>query len=206
MIRPIDEQNRFGEMLVKAKLLSPQQLKDALKYQQVKGGRLGEITTKLGFISEEDLADFIAQKQGLKIIDPSNIVWPETLIKKIPKSLIEKHTFLPLSKHEDVLTIVIADPTDFDALEEIQLFMDMRVEVVLAHRSVLKKAIEKIFGSPAFAVAKEESKPAEAKAPAETGKPKTEQEIKLDALIQILVSKNIISKEDLNKKITELNK
>lgn len=205
MTKPSNEQERLGEMLVKAKLISPQQLKDTLKYQQTKGGRFGEIIEKLGFITEQALTDFIAHKQGLKVIDTGNIVWPEALVKRIPKSLIEKHTFLPLSKHEDVLTIVIADSTDFDAIEEIQLFTDMRVEVVLAYRSVIKKAIDKIFS--AFPSTEDETtKSPEAKMLEEVKAIKGNSETKINALIQVLISKNIINKEELNKKIVELNK
>lgn len=207
MTKPLNEKNRLGEMLVKANLISSQQLKVALKYQQDKGGRLGEIVEKLGFIKEESLADFMAHQQGLKLIDPSNIVWPESLIKKIPQSLIKKHTFLPLAKHEDVLTIVIADPTDFDAIEEIQLFTDMRVEVVLAYRSVLKKAIEKILSTQTLSFKENETtKSSESKISEDAKKIEGNIESKLDALIQVLISKNIVNKEELNKKITELNK
>lgn len=190
-----DNQNRMGDLLVKAKLITPQQLKKALQYQELNLGRLGEILVKLEFIKEEALTDFIAKQQGVKVINPEEVVWPENLIKKIPKSLIEKHTFLPLSKHEDRLIVAISDPTDYDAIEEIQLAMDMRIDVVVAYRSALKKAIERIFGRTP------KDSPSGSANTFDGSSPAT-----INALINILLEKKIITGEELSEKINNLKK
>jgi type IV pilus assembly protein PilB len=207
MERNKEKLNRLGEMLLNAKMISAQQLKKALEYQQNTGGRLGEIIEKLGFIKEETLVEFIAQQQELKIVDPQAVVWPEGLIKKIPQSLIEKYTFLPMTKHEDILTIAISDPTDYEAIEEIQLFTNMRVEVVLAHRSALKKIITTMFDKPKpGSTTKEELiKDLESTGPIPAIKEGENHGLVLEALVKLLVSKQVISADELAKKIEESN-
>src|SRR6476659_8919378 len=46
---------RLGELLTKAGLISQDQLKDALKTQKETGGKLGETLIKLGFVAEDDI-------------------------------------------------------------------------------------------------------------------------------------------------------
>jgi type II secretory ATPase GspE/PulE/Tfp pilus assembly ATPase PilB-like protein len=192
-----NDQNRLGELMVKANLITPQQLKKALQTQELDGGRLGEILEKLNLVNEETLTNFIAKQQGLKVINPAQIVWPDTLIKKIPKSLIEKHTFLPLAKHDDILVIAIPDPTDFNAIEEIQLAIDMRIEIVLAYRSALKKAIREVFGE----TAKDTLSNSVSAYDFDGSSPET-----VKALIDILMKKKIITGEELAEKINKQKK
>ena len=44
---------KLGEILIRESILTPQQLKEALEYQRIHGGRLGFTLIKLGFVSEE---------------------------------------------------------------------------------------------------------------------------------------------------------
>lgn len=215
MAKITDKPNRLGEMLVEANLITRPQLEKALSYQQTTSGRLGEILEKLGFIKEEALLNFLAEQQDLQMVDTEEVIWPEALIKKIPQSLIEKYTFLPISKQGDVLKIAINDPTDYDAIEEIQLFTNMRVEVALAPRNALKKAIAEIFNKSRTGVITKEdlineldkiSSPQEGK---QSEGIKTSGEIPvssvLKALVHILIEKNIITEKELNQKINEVN-
>lgn len=189
--------NRLGDMLVDAGMITVQQLSKALEYQKANGGVLGHIIEDLGLVKEDILVDFLAKQQGIRIIEPAKVVWPVGLIKKIPRSLIEKYTFLPMHKKDDILTIAISDPTDYEAIEEIQLLTDMRVEVVLAHRSALKKSIQDIFKDE---IEQEQATKKIAEKKLLVKKESGRLEAKLDALIGILVSKKIISKEDLEDK------
>jgi len=208
---PAEKRSRLGEMLVEANLISAEQLNTALEYQKKTGGRLGEVIEKLGFVQESIMVDFIARQQDLEIVKLDEIFLPENLIKKIPQNLIEKYTFLPIGKHGDILTIALSDPTDYEAIEEIQLYTNLRVEVVLAPRSGLRRTIDRLFHKEAVAKSKEELlKELEAKpAGKSTGKDSADpggEPNRIDALIGLLIEKNIITSEELNKKAKDLRK
>ncbi|MBI4739270.1 hypothetical protein HY772_06995 [Candidatus Woesearchaeota archaeon] len=136
---------KLGEMLVKAKLLTTEQLQTALNYQKTTSGRLAEIIAKLGFIKEDIMVEFLANQQELKIIKLSKIILPENLVKKIPLTLIEKHLVLPVGFKNGVLTVAMSDPTNYEAIEEIQLVTNWQVEIVLATPTEIKEAINEIL-------------------------------------------------------------
>ncbi len=136
---------KLGEMLVEGGLISEDQLKMALEFQQKVGGRLGEILVKFDYVSEDALIDLVAKQQNLDTVDLDEMVLPEELIQEIPKELIEKHEVIPVEIDGDTLKLAIHDPFAINSLEEIQLATDYRIDVALATRDSIKKTINKLF-------------------------------------------------------------
>jgi len=132
-------------MLVKARLLTEEQLKKAVEFQKTVGGKLGAIVVKLGFVSDEALTAFIAKQQDLPIVDLSRLVIPWNLVKRVPKALIEKHHVIPTAFKDNVLTLAVSDPYDYEAIEEIQLATNYRIEINLASRESINKAITDVL-------------------------------------------------------------
>ena len=64
---------KLGEMLIKAGLLTPQKLQEALEYQKTNGGKLGLNLVKLGLVKEEDITRVLSQQYGVPAINLSKI-------------------------------------------------------------------------------------------------------------------------------------
>jgi type IV pilus assembly protein PilB len=186
-------------MLVKAKLLTDDQLKRAIDFQKTVGGKLGAIIVKLGYVSDEVLTNFVAKQQGLPIVDLSNLVLPWNLVKRVPKALIEKHHVIPVSFKDTVLTLAVSDPYDYEAIEEIQLATNYRMEINLASREQINKAISDVLYTAPEAQA-EKAAPADelAKSLEEGEKKAGVTPLQMQkALITLLVEKGVITQKDL---------
>ena len=200
----MDEKVQLGQMLVESQLLTPEQLKMAVDFQKSVGGKLGAIIVKLGFIEDQTLTNFIARQQGIPVVNLDEIVVPEVLIKKIPKRLIEKHHLVPIRFHDGVMTIATSDPFDYEAMEELQLAIDQRVETVLASRTQILRTIhEVLYKEPEPAHVKEKSKDQLLK-DLDAGGDKVSKEALQAALIPLLIAKGIISSDELVRKAKEL--
>jgi hypothetical protein len=199
----MEEKLRLGKMLVEAGLLNDEQLKMAVDFQKAVGGKLGAIVVKLGFIEDVTLTNFIARQQGLPVVNLDELVLPENLVKKIPRKLIEKHHVVPTRYHDGVLTIATSDPFDYEAIEELQLAVDYRIEMQLAARTQILRSIHDIFYKEETAPAvKEKSKDQILKDLGEADKVSPAQ--LQDALIPLLLDKGVITKEELLKKARDL--
>jgi len=191
-------------MLVESNLLTQEQLKMAMDFQKSVGGKLGAIIVKLGFIEDQTLTNFIARQQGIPVVNLDELVVPEILIRKIPKKLIEKHHVVPTRHHDGVLTVATSDPFDYEALEEIQLAVDQRVDMVLAPRSQILRTIHDVlYREPAEAPVKEKSKD-QLLRDLDAGGEKISKEALHDALIPLLISKGVITQDELVRKAKEL--
>ena len=138
---------KLGEMLVEAKLLTADQLKVAKDFQKTVGGNLGAIVVKLGFIEDEVLTHYIAKAQGIPVADLENLVLPENLVRRLPRKIIEENEVVPVSFKDGVLTVVMSDPTDLEAIDNVSLATEARVEVKVASRLSIQKAINSLFYS-----------------------------------------------------------
>jgi len=219
----MDDKTRLGRLLVESNLISDEQLKMALDFQKSVGGNLGAIVVKLGFIEDHRLVDFIAKDQGLPVIMLDDIVLPQNLVRRLPRKLIEKHQVLPIHYKDNVLTVATADPYDYEAIEEIQLAQDSKIEINLAPRSAIQKHISELFetGTPhathgthpahgSHAVhpedAKTETEAAHRDVAITTHRhlPKVSKLFLHEALIPLLIQKGVISEEELIRKAREI--
>lgn len=198
-----DQQNRLGTALVNAKLITNEQLQMAVDFQKAVGGKLGAIIVKLGFIEEETLTRHIARQAGLPVINLHELVLPENLVKRIPRKLIEKHHVIPIHYKDGVLAVATSDPYDFEAIEELQLAQDSRIEINLAPRSMILRCISTLFDDDAPAPPRPE--PARtATADPRKAVEKLSKAQQIEALVPLLLEKGVITHDDLVRKAKEL--
>ena len=191
-------------MLVESNLLTQEQLKMAIDFQKSVGGKLGAIIVKLGFIEDQTLTNFIARQQGIAVVNLDELVIPENLVKRVPRKLIEKHHIVPIRFHDGVLTIATSDPFDYEATEELQLAVDYRIEIHLAPRSQILKAIHEIFNrEESVPPVKEKSKEQLLKDLSAGSDRFTPAQLQ-EALVPLLLQKGIITEDELQRKAREL--
>jgi type IV pilus assembly protein PilB len=138
---------RLGELLTKASLISPDQLKEALKLQKETGGKLGETLIKLGFVAEEDITECLSQQFGVPSINLAHFEIDSSVIKLIPPDVARKYNILPVNKTGATVTIAMADPTNVFAMDDIKFMTGYNVEPVVASELGIKAAIDKYYGT-----------------------------------------------------------
>jgi type IV pilus assembly protein PilB len=139
--------SRLGEMLVKANLLTEEQLKKALHQQDGQGGRLGSHLVKLGYISEDDITSFLSKQYGVPSINLSHFEIDSGVIKLIPGEIAQKHMVVPINRTGSVLTVAMADPSNIFTIDDIKFMTGFKVEPVVAAESSIKNAINKYYDS-----------------------------------------------------------
>lgn len=95
--------------------------------------------------SASNIANILSRSFGYPLIDLSNFdtsLVPDGIRNE---KLIRKHNALPLFLRGKVLFVAMSDPTNLDALEEIQFNTGFSTELILANESALTTCIEKIL-------------------------------------------------------------
>ncbi|MDI6790656.1 MAG: type II secretion system protein GspE, partial [Thermodesulfobacteriota bacterium] len=136
---------RLGELLVREKLITVEQLKRALNEQRLHGGTLGYHLVKMGIVAENVLLSFLSRQFGVSVVDPSAMDIPEEIIRLIPPRIVQKYHVIPLKKAGSVLTVAIADPSNISAIDDIKFFTGTNVVVQLATDLAIKKAIDRFY-------------------------------------------------------------
>jgi len=108
------------DMLLNAGIINRDQFEQALSNRVIYGGKIGSSLIELGYVSEVDLARFLSSKLGVPYVDPDELlsIPPET-IGLLPRELALKYAVIPLSLDKKRLNLVMSDPADLKAIDEI---------------------------------------------------------------------------------------
>src|SRR6185369_10071836 len=138
---------RMGDLLVREKIISAEQLAEALKSQREGGGRLGSVLVKLGFLNDEDVTNFLSKQYGVPAINLSFFEIDSAVVKLIPHDTAKRYQILPLSRVSASLTIAMVDPTNVFAMDDIKFMTGFNIEPVVASESSILEGIEKAYGT-----------------------------------------------------------
>ena len=139
--------SKLGDLLVKENLISQQQLKEALEYQRVNGGRLGNCLIRLGFVTDDEITAILSRQYGVPSINLSFFDIDPSIVKLIPVETAQKYQILPLSRVGSTLTIAMIDPTNVFAMDDIKFMTGFNIEPVVASETAIREAIDKYYGS-----------------------------------------------------------
>ena len=149
---------KLGDLLVKAKLVTPEQVDAALLSQRTEGGKFGEALIRIGAASEQDITETLSQQFGVPSIDLAHFDIDPSIIKVVPGEVARKYGVLPVNKTGATLTIAMSDPTNVFAMDDIKFMTGYNVEPVVASEASLRRAIDKHYGTPRSVVLKERPK------------------------------------------------
>jgi type IV pilus assembly protein PilB len=147
---------KLGEILIRDKLITPEQLKEALDHQKTNGGRLGSSLVKLGFVGDEEITAVLSRQYGVPSINLAYFEIDPAVIKLIPMETAIKYSVLPLSRVGSSLTVAMVDPTNVFAMDDIKFMTGFNVEPVVASESAILDSIKKNYGSVEDAERKKE--------------------------------------------------
>ena len=136
---------RIGELLVKENLLTTEQLRKARDEAKSKGQRLGAQITKLGFLQENQLSEFVAKQYGVPDINLDEFDIDPAVIQLIPEEVAQKHTVIPVNRAGSTLILATADPSNIFAVDDIKFLTGYNVEVVVAAEEQIKRAIDRYY-------------------------------------------------------------
>ncbi len=212
---------RLGEVLIDAGMINETQLSTALQSQKAWGGKMGSTLVRMGFVREEDILRALSSQMLLPAVDFNKVKVSPRALKVLPQRIAEKYTVIPVALREDQghkqLVLVMSDPTNLEALSEIEFQTGCRIRPAVATDSAITRAIDfyysktsgddkEALSSPSMVGLAEvdESEPMELVSehhgghgpdPAGLESLGTGQLLKL--LIRVLVRKNIINKADI---------
>lgn len=139
--------DRIGELLVREKLITSDQLKKAIDEQKTGGGRLGFNLTKLGFITEKNLTSFLSKQYGIPTVELATQEIDHEVVKLIPEDVAQKYQVIPISRTGATLVVAMADPSNIFAIDDIKFLTGYNVEPLVASDAAIKAAIEKHYES-----------------------------------------------------------
>ena len=139
----MSNKKRIGELLVEAGYVTPEQLEQALRIQVGGTRRLGRIFLRMGAITSDQLVEVLSRHLDLPITDLSKAVQSRAS-RVLPRYLCKRYGVLPLDVvHGQILNLAMTDPSDADAVRDVEAYTGMVVRPFLARNQDITSGISR---------------------------------------------------------------
>lgn len=138
---------RLGQELVEAGLITSEVLASATEYQKEIGGSLERILVKLRHISDADMLAFIAKRESLDSVSLADVGIDEEMLNKLPRELLEKHLIVPISHTSSHLNVGLPDVSNFPAIEEVRFLTGLEVNARLVSNKDAANTLSRFYGN-----------------------------------------------------------
>jgi type IV pilus assembly protein PilB len=144
---------RLGERLVAQKLISQQQISQALEVQKRTGGFLGQILVDLGFVESQKVASFLANEFGVPYVDLLAEAPDPNIVKLVRENDVRQLRAIPIRITDGFLEVAMVDPLDTNAIDALHQLTGYRILPVLTMAWELERTINEIYDATSRATA-----------------------------------------------------
>ncbi|MCU0673495.1 MAG: response regulator [Myxococcota bacterium] len=141
-----EEKKQLGKILLKQRLVTPDELDSLLKEQKAHpGSRLASTVERAGKVPGKELLKALSEQHGLPGIDLAQVVVPLENLRWIPADVAKRHSILPVLVKDDRIFLAMADPRDKRIVDEIEFVTGRRVFPYVALHDLLQEVIEEAY-------------------------------------------------------------
>lgn len=138
---------QLGELLREKGIITKEQLNKALTIQKERGGLIGQILVGLGYATEEEIAQALTVQYGFPYLPLSNYEIDPELMKLIPENVAKQYCLIPIDKIGNSLTIAMGNPLNAQAVEDIELITNCKIQIFVSTITDVNNAVRKHYKS-----------------------------------------------------------
>jgi type IV pilus assembly protein PilB len=136
----------FTEVLLRRKVLGPEQLEEARTMATQTGTKLQDALVRLNYASGPEVMSAIAEHHNMQFVDLKGLTIPTSVVEMVPESVARENHIIPLSHENNALQIVMSDPNDLDTIEKLRFILNKDIQPVLCDREDIIAAINTHYG------------------------------------------------------------
>jgi GSPII_E N-terminal domain. len=138
---------KLGDILVDAELITEDQLKEALQLQKQNYKPLGELLLDLNYVTENQLykaLEYLFQVPYINLLETT----PEKdALSLINENVAQKHTLIPVAATPKTITVVMKDPLNYEAIDDVGLLTGREVKIAISPPKDITNAIDRYYSN-----------------------------------------------------------
>ncbi len=136
---------RLGELLIKAGILTEEQLDKALKEQKRTKSRLGETLIRMQLATEDQLIEAISKQLAIARVDLADYPIDPKLAQKLPEISARRLRAIVLAEQVDGYLVAMADPTNLLDEDELERQLGRPVHTAITRERDLLLALDRVY-------------------------------------------------------------
>lgn len=138
--------DKIGNLLVKSGVITQEQLDTALAIQTKKGGLIGKIMVKQGYLDTKSLYEFLQKQMGVEFIDLEVIEIEESIINLVTRNIARMHKLIPVKLSNGSLKVAMSDPMNIFSIDDLRLTTGYNIIPCLADEDQIMIMLDKYYG------------------------------------------------------------
>ena len=136
------------EVLKEEGMITPEQIEVAQRHLPPHGSTVDAlIASKV--LEQEDILRVLSSRFGMEMVTLVNLPIPADAIAAVPVDVARKYKIVPVSKHDNILTVAIGDPLEVDTLDSLRYVLKCDIEGVVAPPSEISVALDRFYQTEA---------------------------------------------------------
>ena len=131
----------IGAILLKQQAVSKHQLDEVLRTRRRGDPPLASMLTEMGIIGETDALKGLSEQSGCPAIDLNQVCIRLSDLRFVPRELAERHYVLPVLVKGNRMFVAMADPTDRQLLQELEMVSGKRAFPYVSLKNTLRRVI-----------------------------------------------------------------
>ncbi len=143
----------LGELLIQAKVVTAEQLAEALAAQQLPATdkKIGQVLIERGWMTEAQLTQTLSLQLSVPWVSLYHIDFSRQLLNRVQRDLAEKHCLIPIFVRHvkgqgETLYVAMDDPTNTQALAEVSRQANLPARPMIASATDIRSAIRVYYG------------------------------------------------------------
>ncbi len=134
------------DVLVDLGYVTPEKVAELRAEAQSAGVGVVDLMVANGVVRQADVTQAKAAHFGAEVVDLSQIKIPDDVIAAVPRHIARKYRVVPVFKHDNSLTVAIADPSDLDTIDSLTHLLHADISLQVASDSDIEAALSKYYG------------------------------------------------------------
>lgn len=139
------EKRVLGAFLLDSGRMTQADVERALEHQRTHGGYFGEAAVELGILRREEIDWALASQFDVPFIFPDAHAADPRVAELVSPAWALAHLAVPILRSGDAIIVVVADPLDGGALDELRARTGLEVEMALASASRIRELIHHLY-------------------------------------------------------------
>lgn len=133
-------------MLVDLGFVSPQQVASLQTEAQSAGVGVVDLMVANKVIRPADVTQAKAAHFGAEVVNLSELKIEDDVIAAVPRHIARKYRVVPVFKHENSLTVALADPSDLDTIDSLGHLLHAEISIQVASEEDIEASLNRYYG------------------------------------------------------------
>src|SRR5499433_397112 len=138
---------RLGQILLKARVLTQDVLRDALLRSKQNREKLGETLISMGAVTPEEVLRALAEQNGLPFVAAEELPSAPPVVKNLSPKYLRQYVSCPIAVDGAAVTVATADPANPVLIDDLRQMLGAKVSLCVAPAPAILEAIERAYGA-----------------------------------------------------------